>query len=441
VLLCALLHNGLQRKTNYSHQQSYCLEMAWLCFEDITRKKYGLLKTKRRDIPFRLLVLILNIVATPILLVAHFFIIYVFPCMQSTIAGCCCRLCFTDSGLLRFCARFLYTDQEFPPTKASLGSVKTNKTVEWKRASEITFINSKNETKKLTKLFENGMDPSDVCQGALGNCWLLSALASLSNKPSTIENAFITREFNPRGKYVLKLWDSPNEKFVRVQVDDFIPVERQSGLPAFTENNGNEMWVMIMEKVFAKFMGSYAATEGGHSLYAMHTITGGLVYKFNMDIKSNEWTKLEMKVHRAEPSGEPDVRFFLAGKNKKLSSDAMYDLVAKYHRCHLLVFLFPAGSLTHYYCLTALVCIMLCYVVLCCVVLCCVVLCCAVLCCGCSEGCVLAAGTRGTDNTIEEGRGKKGGIVPGHAYTVLQVYSPLLTLKSGIRLVKLRNPW
>lgn len=59
----------------------------------------------------------------------------------------------------------------------------------------------------------------------------------------------------------------------------------------------------------------------------------------------------------------------------------------------------------------------------------------------CSEGCVLAAGTRGTDNSIEEGRGKKAGIVPGHAYTILQVYSPVLTLKSGIRLVKLRNPW
>ena len=33
----------------------------------------------------------------------------------------------------------------------------------------------------------------------------------------------------------------------------------------------------------------------------------------------------------------------------------------------------------------------------------------------------MAAGTKGTDNTIEEGRAKDGGIVPGHAYTILQV--------------------
>ena len=53
----------------------------------------------------------------------------------------------------------------------------------------------------------------------------------------------------------------------------------------------------------------------------------------------------------------------------------------------------------------------------------------------------MSASSTGQDNTIEEGRGKKGGIVPGHAYTILQVYSPILTLQSGIRLVKLRNPW
>ena len=39
----------------------------------------------------------------------------------------------------------------------------------------------------------------------------------------------------------------------------------------------------------------------------------------------------------------------------------------------------------------------------------------------CRQGFVMAAGTRGRDNTIEEGRAKDGGIVPGHAYTILQV--------------------
>jgi hypothetical protein len=33
----------------------------------------------------------------------------------------------------------------------------------------------------------------------------------------------------------------------------------------------------------------------------------------------------------------------------------------------------------------------------------------------------MSASSAGQDKTLEEGRGKKGGIVPGHAYTILQV--------------------
>jgi hypothetical protein len=58
-----------------------------------------------------------------------------------------------------------------------------------------------------------------------------------------------------------------------------------------------------------------------------------------------------------------------------------------------------------------------------------------------SEGVILAASSSGVDKTLTEGRGDKGGIVPGHAYTILEVYSPKFTLKTGIRLLKLRNPW
>jgi hypothetical protein len=58
-----------------------------------------------------------------------------------------------------------------------------------------------------------------------------------------------------------------------------------------------------------------------------------------------------------------------------------------------------------------------------------------------SEGVILAAATYGEDKTLTQGRGKDGGIVPGHAYTILEVYSPKFTLKTGIRLIKLRNPW
>jgi calpain-15 len=57
-----------------------------------------------------------------------------------------------------------------------------------------------------------------------------------------------------------------------------------------------------------------------------------------------------------------------------------------------------------------------------------------------NKKCIVAAGTKGEDNTIEQGRGKDGGIVPGHAYSILRAYQPKFTTEK-LRLVKLRNPW
>ncbi len=57
----------------------------------------------------------------------------------------------------------------------------------------------------------------------------------------------------------------------------------------------------------------------------------------------------------------------------------------------------------------------------------------------------MTASTSGKDKSLQEGRGIGAGagvgIVPGHAYSILGVYAPKLTLKNDIKLLKLRNPW
>jgi calpain-15 len=48
-----------------------------------------------------------------------------------------------------------------------------------------------------------------------------------------------------------------------VIVDDYFPVN-QRGEPIFAKPSGNrEIWVMILEKCWAKLNGSYADIEGG----------------------------------------------------------------------------------------------------------------------------------------------------------------------------------
>ena len=219
--------------------------MPWLCFEDITRKKYGLLKTKRRDVPFRAFVLVLNILATPILLIVHSITIYLLPCIASSVVGCCFRAIFSKACLC--CSKaFMYNDPDFPPNASSLGKVSTNKKVKWIRSSEMVFektVTSSNvsgkrssEKKELVtydRLVDKGMDPEDICQGALGDCWLLSAMASLSSTTTTIEECFLTNEWNPRGKYTVRFWDDDKKKYVKVSVDDYFPVDEKSGKSFF----------------------------------------------------------------------------------------------------------------------------------------------------------------------------------------------------------------
>ena len=192
--------------------------------------------------------------------------------------------------------------------------------------------------------------------------------------------------FNPRGKYEFRLWDDVAQKYVVVHVDDFIPVASNTGQPIFSNPKGNEMWVMLLEKAIAKLCGSYANIEGGYPLFAMRAITGDEVNSFQHDKSSQNWSRLDMKVLKGQDG--PDIAFYHATDHSKFSSDIMYEVLVDYVKA----------------------------------------------------GYIMAAGTSGKDNTIEEGRGQNGGIVPGHAYSILDVYSPKLTT-SDIKLVKLRNPW
>ena len=56
-----------------------------------------------------------------------------------------------------------------------------------------------------------------------------------------------------------------------------------------------------------------------------------------------------------------------------------------------------------------------------------------------NKGYILAAGT--DSSVVTESVSEQIGLVAGHAYTVLGVYKPRLTTASGVRLLKLRNPW
>lgn len=120
-------------------------------------------------------------------------------------------------------------------------------------------------------VFYETIEPTDVKPGILGNEWFLSALAILAERPALIERLFITKGYNESGVYRVKL--CKNGEWVTVTVDDYFPCFPE-GEPLFARNHGNELWVLILEKAYAKLHGNYYLLRGGYVNEALLDLTG-----------------------------------------------------------------------------------------------------------------------------------------------------------------------
>ncbi|XVF19144.1 hypothetical protein REPUB_Repub11eG0083700 [Reevesia pubescens] len=174
-----------------------------------------------------------------------------------------------------------FTDNEFPPNDQSLfvdprnPPSKLQVVSEWMRPAEIV----KSHLGSSPCLFSGATNPSDVCQGRLGDCWFLSAVAVLT-EVSRISEVIITPEYNEEGIYTVRF--CIQGEWVPVVVDDWIPCE-SPGKPAFaTSRKGNELWVSILEKAYAKLHGSFEALEGGLVQDALVDLTGGAGEEIDM---------------------------------------------------------------------------------------------------------------------------------------------------------------
>jgi len=93
---------------------------------------------------------------------------------------------------LQSCSYFV--DESFPPNGQSLyyqpGKQTESVVVQWMRPHQIKTSNSDS----LDWVVFRDPVPSDISQGVLGNCWLLSALAVLAERRELIENIMVQHE-------------------------------------------------------------------------------------------------------------------------------------------------------------------------------------------------------------------------------------------------------
>jgi calpain-15 len=90
---------------------------------------------------------------------------------------------------------------------------------------------------------------------------------------------------NDDGMYRLRL--CKNGQWVTVTVDDYFPCF-PLGTPMFSRNNGDELWVLLLEKAYAKLHGSYKLLVGGWAYEAMLDLTGCPTMQYEFDEEHTE---------------------------------------------------------------------------------------------------------------------------------------------------------
>ncbi|XP_075195168.1 calpain-13-like [Anomaloglossus baeobatrachus] len=175
----------------------------------------------------------------------------------------------------------LFTDEYFSANMNSIGSrlknvVDTSKIV-WKRPKDIC---------KEPRFTVDGFSPFDIVQRRLGNCWVLSAIGSVTLQHEALERIIPDNQgFGKHyaGIFHFRFWHLG--EWMDVVIDDRLPFLDDNYL-SVQPSCENEFWPCLLEKAYAKFLGSYENLHWGNPAGAFMNLTGGMTMTF--DLKSSE---------------------------------------------------------------------------------------------------------------------------------------------------------
>ncbi|KAF7661371.1 hypothetical protein LDENG_00262870 [Lucifuga dentata] len=164
----------------------------------------------------------------------------------------------------------LFVDYHFP-----LGELELQPGVQWKRPKELS---------SSPQFIIDGATRLDIRQGKLMDCWLLSAIASLSlHLPLLKKVVPLNQNFQDKytGCFSFKFWQYGHWEEVRI--DDLL-LTHNNELMYLSSPNRHEFWSSLLEKAYAKLKGGYRALDMGFPHEAMVDMTGGVTEVLNISL-------------------------------------------------------------------------------------------------------------------------------------------------------------
>ena len=169
--------------------------------------------------------------------------------------------------------------------------------IKWCRAAEI--FDSEN-----FQVFEKGSEKdkisaNDIQQGSIGDCYFLSVIGALcniytKNGEKLIEDLFL--HTSQTKEHVYGVYIFINGVWELVLIDDYFPYVGYGFKQfAFASSQGNELWVAIMEKAWAKINGCYAKIGCGglpHEVFDVLTEAYSEQVSVNQSKANEIWNKM-----------------------------------------------------------------------------------------------------------------------------------------------------
>jgi hypothetical protein len=185
----------------------------------------------------------------------------------------------------------LFEDPYFPASNESLFYSETLPfTPEWKRPGDICTN---------PKFYTGGASRFDVSQGMLGDCWLVAAIASLTQDRILLNKVIPEgQEFEKGyvGMFHFRFWHFG--EWIDLVIDDRLPTHNGK-LIFIHSTEENEFWSALLEKAYAKLYGGYESLKGGKTSEALEDFTGGVTESFDIKKADSLYDKILKGIKRS----------------------------------------------------------------------------------------------------------------------------------------------